>query len=67
MKSDISIWQIQYTIRYNRNYQKEQIESLKKEVRELINSFKYANKSAIDEIKDNGFIIESERLDNKRI
>lgn len=65
MKSDISIWQIQYTIRYNKKLPKEQIESLKKEVRELINSFKYANKSAIDEIKDNGFIIESERLDNK--
>lgn len=72
VKSDISIWMIQCTVKYDEKWPKEKIRNLKKEADKAVAFFRYAKTDHVDNLeriaKENGmenFRIESRRLDNR--
>lgn len=72
IKSDISIWEMQFTVRYDKRWSKQKIESLKKEATDTVASFVPVKVDPILSIKDsakengiNKFKIESQRLDDR--
>jgi hypothetical protein len=72
IKSDVSVWQIQCTVRYNKKWSKDKIASLKKEAMRIVLRFKYVKESSINQIKRiavesgiSNLTIESKRLDSR--
>lgn len=74
IKSDVSIWEFQCTVRYDKRWSKEKIESFKKEAKNIVGSLQYVKSNPIDDLEklatENGvknFNVESQRLDDREL